>query len=93
MVFIVAFGTMSLAWNIVNPFQLGILSGVDPSGKTLALAATVTGIGLAAGPAMGSMAIASGGYGAILWLAAGLAVVSFALLLLPIRRAKMAFSG
>lgn len=93
MAFIVAFGTMSLAWNIVNPFQLGILSGVDPSGKTLALAATVTGIGLAAGPAMGSMAIASGGYGAILWLAAGLAVVSFALLLLPLRRAKMAFSG
>ncbi len=93
MVFIIALGTMSLAWNIVNPFQLGILSGVDPSGKSLALAATVTGIGLAAGPAMGSMAIASGGYGAILWLAAGLAVVSFALLVLPIRRAKVTFSA
>lgn len=85
MVFIVAFGTMSLAWNIVNPFQLGILSGVDPSGKTLALAATTTGVGLAAGPAAGAFAIDIGGYGAILWLAGALAVLSLLLLLPPLR--------
>ena len=91
--FIVGLGAMSLAWNVVNPFQLGILAGIDVSGKSLALAATVTGIGLALGPAAGSMAIAFGGYGAILWLAAGLAVVSFALLLLPIRRMQAACSG
>lgn len=90
MAFIVAFGTMSLAWNIVNPFQLGILSGVDPSGKTLALAATMTGVGLAAGPAVGAFAIEVGGYGAILWLAAALAVLSVALLLPPLRSIALA---
>lgn len=85
MAFIGGLGLMSLAWNIVNPFQLGILSGVDPTGKTLALAATMTGVGLAAGPAAGAAAIDMGGYGAILWLAAALAVVSLVLLVPPLR--------
>ena len=76
---------MALAWNIVNPFQLSILAGVDPSGKALALATTVTGAGLAIGPAAGALAIGSGGYGAILWLAALLAVSSVLLLVAPQR--------
>lgn len=80
-------GLMALAWNIVNPFQLSILAGVDPSGKALALATTVTGAGLALGPAAGAMAIGVGGYGAILWLAAALAVLALVLLISPQRAA------
>lgn len=75
----------SLAWNVTNPFQLGILASVDRGGKALALAATVTGAGLAAGPAVAAAAIGVGGYGAVLWTACALAVISL-LLLIPVLR-------
>jgi predicted MFS family arabinose efflux permease len=81
--YIAGIGSMALAWNVVNPFQMSILAGVDPSGKALALATTVTGLGLAIGPAAGAVAIGFGGYAAILWLAAALSVVSVLLLLAP----------
>jgi MFS family permease len=76
---------MSLSWNVVNPLQLGILAGVDPTGKALALAATVTGAGLAIGPAIGALAIGIGSYVAVLWAAGALAIVSIALIL-PVLR-------
>jgi predicted MFS family arabinose efflux permease len=87
MAYLVALGVIALSWNVVNPFQLGILAGVEPSGKALALAATVTGTGLAIGPAAGAVAIGAGGYGAILWLAGALAIISLVLLLPPQRAA------
>lgn len=87
LVYFASIALLALAWNVVNPFQLAILAGVDPSGKALALAATVTGAGLAAGPAAGALVIGIGGYRAILWLAA-LTAVSSVLLLLPVVRAK-----
>jgi predicted MFS family arabinose efflux permease len=64
---------------------LGVLSGIDPSGRALALAATVTGAGLALGPAMAAVAIGVGGYSAVLWLGGALAVLSLALVLPPER--------
>lgn len=82
--YLLGLGLLSMAWNVVNPFQLGVLAGVDSTGKSLALAATVTGVGLAAGPAAGAAAIAYGGYSAILWLAGALAVLSLVLLLPPL---------
>lgn len=85
--YLIGIGSMALAWNVVNPFQLSILAGVDPSGKALALATTVTGVGLAIGPAAGATAIGLGGYTAILWLAAALAVATVLLLLAPQRAA------
>lgn len=75
---------LTLAWNAQNPLQLGILAGVDPSGKALAVSATVTGIGLAIGPAAAALVMGGGGYGAILWLAGALALVSLALMLAPL---------
>jgi predicted MFS family arabinose efflux permease len=84
-VYLAAISVTSLTWNIVNPFQLGILASVDPTGKALALAATVTGAGLAIGPAIGAAAIGFGGYPAIFWIAGALAVVSV-LLMLPALR-------
>lgn len=81
---------IALAWNIANPFQLGILSSVDRNGKALALAATVTGAGLAAGPAAAAVMIRVAGYEGILWLAGVLAVVSL-ILVLPASRAARGF--
>lgn len=89
--YLVAMAVTSLTWNVVNPFQLGILASVDPTGKALALAATVTGAGLAIGPAIGAAAISSGGYPAIFWVAGALAVTSV-LLMLPAMRSPVAVS-
>jgi MFS family permease len=83
--YLVALGVLALAWNVVNPFQLGVLAGIDPSGKALALAATVTGGGLAIGPAAAALAIGVGGYGAVLWLGGSLSIISLALVLPPER--------
>jgi len=83
--FLVAISTAALCWNIMNPFQLGILAGVDPTGRSLALAATVTGAGLALGPAIGALAIGAGGYPAVLWLACALSAVTLLLLFPPLR--------
>lgn len=82
--YLLGLGLLSMAWNIVNPFQLGVLAGVDTSGKSLALAATVAGIGLAVGPAAGAAVIGQGGYGAILWLAGALAILSLIALVAPL---------
>jgi predicted MFS family arabinose efflux permease len=85
MTYLVGLGVLALAWNIANPFQLGVLAGIDPSGRALALATTVTGAGLALGPAMAAVAIGVGGYSAVLWSGGALAVLSLALVLPPER--------
>lgn len=82
LVFLLSMGLTALAWNIVNPFQLGILAGVDSTGRALALAATMTGAGLAIGPAVGATAIGIGGYDAVLWVSGLFEVISL-LLVLP----------
>ncbi len=91
--YLVALGVLALAWNIVNPFQLGVLAGIDPSGRALALAATVTGVGLALGPAIAAVAIGVAGYGAVLWLGGALSVISLALVLPPERVVVRQSSG
>lgn len=87
-IYLAAVAVLGLAWNIANPFQLGILANVDIGGRALALAATVTGIGLAAGPAVAAMAI-DHGYAGLLGLSGLLAMVSL-LLVLPALRAVRA---
>lgn len=82
--FLVVVGVMALAWNIINPYQLGILASVDRGGRALALSATFIGIGLAAGPAMAAMTVGEGHYGGILVLAAALTIASAMLLVFPL---------
>ena len=76
---------ISLAWNIVNPIQIGILAGVDTSGRALALASTVIGVGLAAGPALGAAVLHGNDYSRVLALVAFLAVLSIVLTLSAMR--------
>lgn len=76
---------LALSWNVINPFQLAILADVDPTGRALALAATVTGIGLAVGPAIGALTITGEGHGGILALAGALGLVSLVFLLPALR--------
>lgn len=92
-VYLVAIGGLSLAWNLANPIQIGILAGVDPNGRALALASTVIGLGLAVGPALGAAVLQGGGYGKVLWLAGGLAVLSLVILLPALRNRTMAPTG
>ena len=77
---------ISLCWNVINPVQIGILADVDASGRLLALSSTVIGVGLAAGPALGAAVLTGDDYGRVLWLCAGLAVVTVALALPALRR-------
>lgn len=83
--YLVAISATSLSWNVVNPFQLGSLAGVDRTGKALALAATVTGAGLAIGPAAAATALGHGGYEAVLWLSGILEVVALVLVMPSLR--------
>ena len=91
--YMAAMTCISLAWNVVNPFQLGILAGVDRGGRALALAATVVGVGLAIGPAMAAAVLNDGGYESILWLAGALAVISLLLALPALRSLKQQAGG
>jgi predicted MFS family arabinose efflux permease len=79
--YLLAIGVISLAWNIVNPIQVGILAGVDQGGRALALASTVIGVGLAIGPAMGAAVLHGNDYSRVLSLTAFLAVLSIILAL------------
>ncbi len=92
--YLVIVGAMALAWNITNPFQLGLLAAVDVSGRALALSATVIGIGLAAGPVIAAFSVSGDGYTSVLALSAVMAVVSM-LLVLPalLRRQATAIQG
>lgn len=87
--YLIALGVIALAWNIVNPIQLGILASVDQGGRALALASTAIGVGLAIGPALGAVVLQGTHYSSILWLTACLAVVSL-LLALPAMRSSSA---
>jgi len=83
--YLIALGVISLSWNIVNPIQIGILAGVEPSGRALALASTVIGVGLAAGPALGAAVLHGNDYSRVLALVAFLTVISITLALLAMR--------
>lgn len=87
--FLVVVGVMALAWNVINPYQLGILASVDKGGRALALSATFIGIGLSAGPAMAAMTVGDGHYGGILVLAATLTIASAVLLVVPLVRRQV----
>ena len=83
--YLVAIGVISLAWNIVNPIQIGILASVDADGRALALASTVIGVGLAAGPALGAVVLHGNDYAGVLSLVAFLAVLSI-VVIIPVMR-------
>ncbi len=80
---------LAFAWNVIIPYQLGILAEIDASGRMLALAATVTGVGLALGPGAGAMVLRGEDYSSINVLAGVLAIAILVLVLpalLQIRR-------
>jgi predicted MFS family arabinose efflux permease len=91
--YLIAIGVISLAWNIVNPIQVGMLASVDQGGRALALASTVIGVGLAIGPAMGAAVLHGTDYSRILSLTAFLAVLSIVLALPAVRSNRGAVKG
>jgi MFS family permease len=86
--FLVTLAATAIAWNVVNPLQLGILAEVDTRGTILALAPAATGLGLAVGPAVGSAVTSPGNYQALLGVCIALAVGSSLLLWFPLASAR-----
>lgn len=72
---------LAFAWNVIIPYQLGILAEIDASGRLLALAATVTGVGLALGPGVGALVLRGENYASINVLAGVLAIAILVLVL------------
>lgn len=78
--YLLIIGAIALAWNVVNPIQLGLLASVDPGGRLLAMSATFMGVGLAAGPAMAALLVGQGAYGRLLFACGALLLLCTALM-------------
>jgi len=77
--FAVAVAAVNFAWNYVTAPQFAAVANIDPDGSVAGLMSTVTGIGVAAGPALGA-ALVGRGFVPLLSLAAILILVSLALI-------------
>ncbi len=77
--YLVAMCLLAFGWNVVIPYQQGLLAEVDHSGKALALVATATGVGLALGPGAAASVLSGEGYMEVNVLAGVLAVLSMVL--------------
>ena len=91
--YLLAIGMVSLCWNIVNPIQIGILAGVDATGRLLALSSTVIGVGLALGPALGAAVLNGNDYSSVIGLVVGLTLLSTLLALPVLRPSRPAIPG
>lgn len=89
MTYAAACAALAFAWNVMNPFQLGILAEIDASGRALPLAATLTGVGLAVGPTLAALVLTGSDYEPVLRLACVLAVVTMLLMLPALRHVRV----
>ncbi len=78
--FVIQAGIFNYAWNLIIPYQLGLLSDADQSGKAMVLSGTATGIGVAGGPMIAAMLLDEHGFGAINVFSAAACLLSLALL-------------
>lgn len=75
--FFVAISMINAGVVLANPYMVTVLAQIDGSGRSAALAGSVTNIGLAIGPALASLVFGRGGVQPVGWLAAGLLLISF----------------
>jgi MFS transporter, DHA1 family, inner membrane transport protein len=78
-VFVAMCGLFNFAWNAAVPYQMGILSEIDSSRRTVALASAVLFAGLSAGPIAAAAVVGNGHIIYINWLGAALSIASFLL--------------
>lgn len=84
--FCVATGLINAGATVANPYMVALLGGLDDSGRSTALAGSLTNIGSALGPALAGVTAASAGLAAVGWLASALLVCAIAGTLLARRR-------
>jgi predicted MFS family arabinose efflux permease len=66
----------NIAWNFSIPYQLSALAAVDSTGSVVGWAASASFAGLAIGPPIAAVALDAEGSVGVLWLSAGLCVLS-----------------
>lgn len=86
--FCVATGLINAGATIANPYMVALLGGLDDSGRSTALAGSLTNIGMALGPALAGVMAATAGLAAVGWLASALLVCAIAAALLARSRVR-----
>ncbi len=68
-----------LSFFFVTPYLLGTAAALDPSGRYVAASSGMTSIGIALGPALGGLVVASASNAALGWLVCACALLALAL--------------
>ncbi|WP_083554690.1 MFS transporter [Novosphingobium sp. NDB2Meth1] len=84
--FVVGVCGFNVLWNFVLPFILGRVCDFDESGRMMSFAIMMQMIGLGGGPLIAGQLLDGSGYLSAELLCVGLFIVSYALLLVPIRK-------
>lgn len=77
--YMLAVSVVTFAWNYVTAPQFAAIAAIDVDGSASGLMSTVTGIGVATGPALGAV-LAGHGFAPVLMLGAALVLGSLALI-------------
>lgn len=84
--FLIAVCGFNFLWNMVQPFILGAVNEMDGKGLMMRAAIAVQMIGLGGGPIISGRLIGGGDFTGVEWVCIGCFVLSFVLLVLPLRR-------
>ena len=80
-------------WVYAVSYHLAIIASADASGRLVALAPALQGMGLAAGPSLAAVSLAGEGYGAVIWIGFGGGAVSLLLMSVVTGRITSVRSG
>jgi predicted MFS family arabinose efflux permease len=67
----------NVAWNFIAPYQIASIAAADRSGRVVGWAASASLAGLAIGPLVAALALDAASFAGVLWLSAGLCILSF----------------
>jgi predicted MFS family arabinose efflux permease len=77
-------------WNFTLSLQLGILAGIDPSGRGAVLGGMVSGIGSGLGPLLAGLLVVGTNFQRVGWFASALVIAGVACILVVSRGAASA---
>lgn len=83
--FTVALLLHKYSWNFMVPYQLGMMAEFERSGHAAVLSTFVTSLGISAGSGLAALVVDGSGFGAVLALSLGFALV-YAVLMLVVHR-------